>query len=105
MASGTESSEPYLPNFAALSSVCACARGDCEDCEAWQLTPRTAAALWVAAVLTADTAYDDVAANGNESVTEAEEWGLFDEYPPITYRCDGEWRRSAARPTTISPPT
>jgi hypothetical protein len=97
VAAETESPEPYLLDFAALFSPCSCGRDACEDCEAWQLTPRTAAALWVAALLTADTAYDDVAANGDTSVMETEDWELFDQYPPITYRCDAEWRRRAAR--------
>jgi hypothetical protein len=88
---------PHLPDFGELFPVCTCRRPNCEDCGSWQLTPRTAAALWLAAQLTADDAYDDVAEYGDVGVLAAEGWALFDLYPPITYSQGADWRRHAAR--------
>lgn len=85
------------PDFAALFAVCTCRRWNCEDCQAWQLTPRTAAALWVAAQLTADETYDDIAEYGDTPVFAVDGWAVFDQYPPLTYGQGGEWRRRAAR--------
>jgi hypothetical protein len=93
----TAPADPGEPDFTALFPVCICSQADCEDCEAWQLTPRTAAALWVAAQLTADEAYDDVVAHGDTPVSETDDWALFDQYPPITGRQGADWRRQAAR--------
>jgi hypothetical protein len=94
----SSSSDPdALPDFAALFAVCTCGRLDCGDCEMWQLTPRAAAALWVAAVVTADDAYDDIAEYGHTAIADADGWSVFDQYPPITYRQDADWRRGAAR--------
>lgn len=56
-----------------------------------------ACALWAAAKLAGDDGYDDVAEHGDTPVTEADDWALFDTYPPNTYRQDAAWRRRAAR--------
>jgi hypothetical protein len=34
------------PDFAELFPLCRCGRDDCERCDGFQLTPRTAAVLW-----------------------------------------------------------
>ena len=109
--------DPDWPDFADLFGVCSCAREDCDRCGGWQLTARTAAALWVTAGLTADDGYDDAAAHGDTPVTttsltgtpvtgtpltgtrggEGAEWALFDRYPPLTHARGAAWRRRAAR--------
>lgn len=85
------------PDFAALFRVCHCAQAGCPSCEAWQLTPWMACALWFAAGLTADDGYDGVTEHGDTAVTEEDDWALFDSYPHSTYRQDATWRRHAAR--------
>jgi len=94
---GTAPSGPDGPDFAALFALSSCSQPGCEDCERWQLTPRTAVALWVAAQLTADAAYDDVDEHRNTPVSETDDWALYDQYPPITGRQGADWRRHAAR--------
>ena len=93
----SSSAPDAFPDFTVLFAVCTCGRRDCEECEAWQLTPRTAAALWVAALVTVDDAYDDIAAYGATAVADADGWSVFDQYPPLTFRQDADWRRRAAR--------
>lgn len=100
--------DPDWPDFADLFGVCSCTREDCQRCGGWQLTPRTAAALWVTAGLTADDGYDDAAAHGDTPLTsttltsttpggQGEQWALFDRYPPLTHSRGAAWRRRAAR--------
>ncbi|MFC5236008.1 hypothetical protein [Pseudonocardia zijingensis] len=86
------------PDFDALFEVCTCGDEDsCDRCAGFQLTPPTANVLWSAAQVLADWGFDDVEANGDESVTSTKDWALFDEYPVITYGQDAVWRRQAAR--------
>jgi len=85
------------PHFEVLFASCSCGRDSCEQCAGFQLTPRTAATLWIALGYLADQAYDDVEEHGDEPVDDARGWSLFDEYPRITFRQDSVWRRQAAR--------
>ncbi|MBL7630131.1 hypothetical protein I7412_23780 [Frankia sp. CN6] len=85
------------PHFDVLFASCPCGRESCEQCAGFQLTPRTAATLWIALGYLADEAYNDVEAHGDEPVDDAHDWSLFDEYPRITFRQDAVWRRQAAR--------
>lgn len=86
-----------LPDFVELFPVCSCAKPDCEDCQGWQFTPRTAAALWFATQVCADQAYDDVVQHGDDPVRGPDEWSVFAAYPRLTWQQDAVWRRQAAR--------
>jgi hypothetical protein len=88
---------PPSPDFAALVELCRCGREECGNCAGFQLTPRTVSALWNAAQVLADQAYDDVEANGDDPVGADGEWYVFDRYPRITFARDAVWRRQAAR--------
>lgn len=88
---------PAEPPFADLFPVCRCGKESCEQCEGFQFTPRTAAALWTAGQILADRAYDDIAEHGDEPAREDGFWSIFDEYPRITWRQNSVWRRQAAR--------
>ncbi|HUK73286.1 MAG TPA: hypothetical protein VLW50_31810 [Streptosporangiaceae bacterium] len=83
-------------DFAALFAVAA-ATGDDEQDQAWQLTPHTAAVLYLALSLLADDAYEDVERHGSDPVTDTGEWDLFDRLPRISWRQDEPWRRQVAR--------
>jgi hypothetical protein len=85
------------PDFSALFPLCRCGAEDCEVCSGFQLTPRTAAALWAVAQVHADFAYDDVHQYGDAPVTDDGGWAAFSEYPRITWTQDAVWRRQAAR--------
>lgn len=85
------------PDFVGLFPACACGRESCDRCGGYQLTPRSAAALWTAAQLLADDAYDDVVEHGDEPVDRDGDWAIFDRYPRITWQQDAVWRRQAAR--------
>lgn len=85
------------PDFDQLFDVCRCGREECPNCEAFQLTPRTAAVLWRVAGVLGDNAYDDVVNNGDEAVTDTGDWSLFHRYPRLTFAQDAVWRRQAAR--------
>ena len=85
------------PDSGDLFPLCRCGRSSCDDCEGWQLTPRTADALWSAAQILADHAYDDVENHGDDPVDLEGGWILFDQFPAITWRQDAVWRRQAAR--------
>jgi len=92
--------EPTVdPDFATLFPVCRCGRDSCAACSGYQLTPRTAAALWTTAQILADQGYDDVTEHGDEPVVhdDGSEWALFVRYPRLTWRQDAVWRRQAAR--------
>jgi hypothetical protein len=81
-----------LPKFAALFPII-------DEDEGWQLTPRTAAALYSQLSILADFAYDDIKAHGSKPVEASsdEPWYLFDELPQISWRQDAAWRRDVAR--------
>lgn len=96
-ANGDEGRSMSWPKFDALFASCSCGREGCDECAGFQLTPRTAARLWVALNFLADQAYDDVEEHGDEPVRDPRDWSLFDEYPRITFRQDAVWRRQAAR--------
>ena len=85
------------PDFATLFPLCHCGADDCDACSGYQLTPRTAAALWAVAQIHADFAYDDVQHHGDDPVTDDSTWAAFSEYPRITWNQDAVWRRQAAR--------
>lgn len=85
------------PDFAALFPVCRCGSESCEACAGYQLTPRTAAAVWTVAQILADQAYDDVEEHGDEPVVDDEDWAVFARYPRLTWQQDAVWRRQAAR--------
>jgi hypothetical protein len=85
------------PQFAALFPLCACGTDTCDQCSGFHMTPRTAAALWTAAGVLADQAYDDVLEHGDEPVDDTGAWSVFDEFPRITWRQNAIWRRQAAR--------
>jgi hypothetical protein len=85
------------PQFAELFPLCTCGADTCNQCSGFQLTPRTAAALWTAAGVLADQAYDDVLEHGDEPVDDSGSWSVFDEFPRITWRQNAVWRRQAAR--------
>lgn len=80
-----------------LFPVCRCGRESCDRCSIFQLTPRTAAALWCAAQLLSDQAYDDIETHGSEPVTDRQRWNVFGDYPIFTWKQDAQWRRQAAR--------
>jgi hypothetical protein len=84
------------PDSGALFPACRCGRQTCGQCAGFQLTPRTAAALWQVGQLLADQGYDDVQEHGDEPVAGGE-WMLFDDYPRLTWHQDAIWRRQAAR--------
>ncbi len=92
-----ETSPLSLPDFTALFPVCRCGKGTCETCSGFQLTPRTAATLWVAGETLADQAFDDVEEHGDDPVSDPNQWRIFAQYPAITWRQDAVWRRQAAR--------
>ncbi|OAP26160.1 hypothetical protein [Amycolatopsis rubida] len=85
------------PQFAELFPLCTCGADTCDQCSGFQVTPRTAAALWTAAGLLADHAYDDVLEHGDQHADDAGSWLVFDEFPRITWRQNVVWRRQAAR--------
>jgi hypothetical protein len=85
------------PHFADLFPLCTCGSNNCDHCVGFQMTPRTAAALWTAAGVLADQAYDDVLEYGDEPVDNTGAWSVFDEFPRITWRQNAIWRRQAAR--------
>lgn len=85
------------PHFAELFPLCTCGTDTCDHCGGFQVTPRTAAALWTAAGVLADQAYDDVLEHGDEPVDDATFWLVFNEFPRITWRQNAVWRRQAAR--------
>lgn len=85
------------PDFATLFPVCRCGDESCDECAAFQLTPRTALALWSTVTVASDSAYDDVEQHGDEPVQSTGDWDLFDQYPRITHSQNAVWRRQAAR--------
>lgn len=85
------------PDFGAIFPVCRCGKGDCEACGGFQLTPRTAAALWTVAQLLADQVYDDIEEHGDAPVSDDGAWATLSDYPRITWHQDAVWRRQAAR--------
>ena len=85
------------PDFAALFPVCRCGKESCDSCGGFQLSPRTAAALWSIGQILADQAYDDVEEHGDAPVHDRGDWDLFDRYPRLTWAKDAVWRRQAAR--------
>lgn len=85
------------PDFPSLFPVCGCGEESCDSCGGFQLTPRTALALWSTAVVSSDSAYDDVEQHGDEPMQSTGDWALFDEYPRITHGQNAVWRRQAAR--------
>ncbi|GHE40337.1 hypothetical protein GCM10017673_48400 [Streptosporangium violaceochromogenes] len=89
------------PDFAQLFLVqreCSCQEEDCEICQDWALTPRTADVLHSSLSILADQAYDDVLEHGDAPVTRtAEGWWFFRRLPRIAWRCDADWRRQFAR--------
>ncbi|MGW3353753.1 hypothetical protein ACWDA3_61710 [Nonomuraea rubra] len=89
------------PDFAQLfpaQQECSCQEEDCEICQDWELTPRTADVLYLSLSMLADQAYDDVLDHGDVPVTRTgEDWFLFRSLPRITWRCGAVWRRQFAR--------
>lgn len=89
------------PDFAALFAVreCGCRQQDCEICEGWQLTPRTADVLYTALEIMADQAFEDIEEHGSEPVGREDvgDWLLFDRLPRLTWNQDSGWRRQVAR--------
>lgn len=86
-----------VPHFAELFPVCQCDRDTCYKCSGFQMTPRTAAALWSLAQILADSGYDDVEEHDSNPMRDEGDWSLFDRYPRITWGQDAMWRRQAAR--------
>ena len=101
MSPATRDSISPRPDFAALFLVreCNCAREDCEICQGWQLTPRTADLLHTALEIMADQAFDDIEEYGSEPVDRDDrgDWLFFDRLPRITWNKDASWRRQVAR--------
>ena len=101
MSPTTRDSTSPRPDFAALFLVreCNCAREDCEICQSWQLTPRTADLLHMALEIMADQAFDDIEEHGSEPVEREDggDWLLFERLPRITWNQDANWRRHVAR--------
>jgi hypothetical protein len=64
----------------------------CERCEAFTLTPRTAAALSWALGTLAEQCLMDVDEHGDKPVDPNETWSVFDELPRLTWRQDAAWR-------------
>lgn len=85
------------PDFATLFPVCRCAEDSCDSCAGFQLSPRSAAALWTTAQILADQAYDDVEEHGDAPVLDEGDWAVFGRYPRISRAQDAVWRRRAAR--------
>src|SRR5271166_3806815 len=76
MSPATRDSISPRPDFAALFPVrdCNCGREDCEICQGWQLTPRTADLLHTALEIMADQAFDDIE-DGPDCLEEREDAG------------------------------
>jgi hypothetical protein len=85
------------PDFEVLFPVCHCGQESCESCGGFQLSPRTAAALWSIGQILADQAYDDVEEHGDTPVRDDGDWAVFSRYPRLTWAQDAVWRRQAAR--------
>src|SRR6266568_2603733 len=62
------------PAFAELFPLCRCEMDSCDACSGFQLTPRTAAALWTAGQILVEQAYDDVMEHGDKPVLDSGEW-------------------------------
>lgn len=97
------SAEEKAPDFAALFPVEVphCDDPECENeqCQ-WQLTPRTADALYAELCVLADQAYDDSEELGDRTVVPDEHdgtWGVFACLPKLTFAADLQWRRRFAR--------
>jgi hypothetical protein len=86
------------PRFAELFPLCECGKESCEACNGYQVTPRTAAALWTVGQILASRAFDDVLEHGDEPVGDEGMWSLFDEYPRITM---GRTRCGDVRPRVL----
>lgn len=72
------------PDFAALFELCHCGKESCEACSGYQLTPRTAVALWHMGGLFADQAYDDLLEHGG--------WAGLECYPDLPeHEADFDW--------------
>lgn len=84
------------PDFAALFPVHLPEDGSKEE-SSWQLTPRTAAPLYLALSMLADDARQDIDEFGDQPVTDDGQWSLFDRLPRISWREDIHWRRQMAR--------
>jgi len=102
-----EDLDSSTPDFASLFPVRSCDRDhtdedeemECDVCDDWQLTPRTAYILHTALAVLSDEAYDDVKEHGSDPVTRenADDWAVFRRLPQITWRTDADWRRQFAR--------
>jgi hypothetical protein len=90
-------SDTTRPNFGNLFELCTCDSSTCTQCSGFQLTPRTAEALYLVGQLLSDQAFDDVEQHGDGPVTKEGDWFVFHDYPRITWTQDSDWRRRAAR--------
>lgn len=86
-----------IPDFGALFPLCRCGSESCDRCSTFQLTPRTAATLWFAALVMSEQAFDDIDDHGDAPVTDPGQWAVFGDYPMFTWKQDSRWRRQAAR--------
>ncbi|MFJ5984501.1 hypothetical protein [Lentzea sp. NPDC092896] len=91
------SAKTPVPDFASLFAPCKCNGSSCPRCDAFQLTPRSAAVLWRVLVFLADQAFDDVLAHGDTPVDHRVHWMVFDKLPLMTWKRDAIWRRQVAR--------
>jgi hypothetical protein len=96
-APGSDEAAAARPAFAEMFAACRCGKDNCDNCSGFQLTPRTATALWAAGQILADQTYDDVAEHGDDPVSDDGEWNVLASYPRITWHQDAIWRRQAAR--------
>jgi hypothetical protein len=87
--------EPPHPRFDRLLRPCSCKSATCDRCAVFQLTPRTAAALWFIAQTLGDEAYDDVE-QGDQPIDDRL-WNVLHRYPLVTWQQDTRWRRKVAR--------
>lgn len=88
---------PERLDFAALFPTCRCGGQSCDSCSIFQVTPRTAAALWFTAQLLAELAQQDIRNHGDQPVVDdGSDWGVFGDYPTYTWAQDAQWRRQAA---------
>lgn len=65
---------------------------ECEQCDSYLITPRTAAVLSFALTLIAEQCDMDIDDHGDQPVDPHDSWQVFDELPRITWRQNADWR-------------
>jgi hypothetical protein len=92
------------PDYAALFPPPDCEHPDtdekeneCERCDGYLITPRTAAVLSCALTIIADQCHMDIDDHGDQPIDPHDSWQVFDELPRITWRQNADWRSRFAQ--------